>query len=199
MNAISGGGVTITDNAANLTPIDNQGNIGTAVPNAASASPALRGSEIWLGLRDAVPFLFAGPSSALASSIWPTSPGGEPQKQNAGSPTATITVNFTGSKFQGDQLSFSGDGACGQNLGLRYCPNESWTFYIEGVATVSDDASKWKIRQNAVITRAGNTKDDQGVLHAVSDSFNSKSIPGDDDPCVLNDSKPGCAGIVSVQ
>ncbi len=140
----------------------------------------------------------SGPGSEIGSSAWPSA-GGEPQRQHGGNPTATITVNFSGNKSQGDQLTFSGAGTCGEALGLRYCPNESWTFYIEGVATVSDDASKWKIRQNAVITRAGNTKDAQGVLHAVSDSFNSNRIPGDDDPCVLNDSRPGCAGIVSVQ
>jgi hypothetical protein len=197
MNAISGGGVTVTDNASNLIPIDIQGNLGTAVPNVSSASPGLLDSATWLGLQNAELSQIAGPSSALASCPWPTSDG-EPQNQSAATPTATVTVNFTGYKSQGDQLNFAGEDACSQDLGLWPCPL-SWTFYIEGVATVSDDASKWKIRQNAVITRVGNTKDAQGVLHAVSDSFNSKSIPGDDDPCVLNDSRPGCEGIVSVQ
>lgn len=137
-------------------------------------------------------------SSELENAPRPSA-GGEPQKQNATNPTATITVRFTDSKSPGDQLNFGGAGACGQGLGLRYCPNVSWTFYVEGVATVSDDASKWRIRQNAVGTRAGNTKDTQGVLHAVSDRFNSNSIPGDDDPCIVNDSRPGCEGIVAVQ
>jgi len=141
----------------------------------------------------------AAPAAVDPASPWVT-PDGEPQKQKAANPTAKITVNFTGSKSPEDQLNFSGAGECPvENLGLRYCPNLSWTFYVEGVATVSDDASKWKIRQNAVFTRAGNTKDAQGVLHAVSDSANTASLPGDDDPCVLNDSRSDCQGIISVQ
>jgi uncharacterized protein (TIGR03437 family) len=138
----------------------------------------------------------SGPGSDTACCAWTTA-GGEPQRQRVGDPTATITVNFTGHKSQGDQLNFSGAGTCSQDLGLWTCPLDSWAFYIEGVATVSDDASKWRIRQNAVITRVGNTKDAQGVLNPFRDSFNSNVVPGDDDPCVLNDSRPGC--VVSVQ
>src|SRR5690348_8717088 len=125
--------------------------------------------------------------------------GAEPQRQHVGSPTATITVRFDGPKSPGDQLAFSGDGSCSQTLALWYCQNLSWSFYVEGAATVSDDAAKWKVRQNAVISRSGDAKDSQGVLRHIRDSFNSDILPGDDDPCVLNDSRPGCEGIVSVQ
>jgi IPT/TIG domain len=141
----------------------------------------------------------SGAGSEIAGSPW-VSGGGEPQRHHVANPTASITVNFTGSKSPNDQLNFSGAGECPtENLGLWYCPKLSWSFYIEGAATVSDDASKWRVKQHAVIKRSGNTKDSQGILHPFSDNFDSSSIPGDDDPCVLNDSRPGCLDIVSVQ
>ncbi|HEY6946906.1 MAG TPA: hypothetical protein VI431_17340 [Candidatus Acidoferrum sp.] len=207
--------VLIADSNGNVSPLfaspTDGSDIGPAVPNPFYYAPALfqlNNASYWTSSTWYVPdgsggidFTsgpISGPGSDTDCSAW-TSAGGEPQRQSVGNPTATVMVNFTGAQSKGDQLTFSGAGACGQNLGLRYCPNASWSFYIEGVATVSDDASKWKIRQDAVITRAGNTKDTQGVLHAVNDSFNSKVIPGSDDPCVLNDTNPGCQGVVSVQ
>lgn len=37
------------------------------------------------------------------------------------------------------------------------------------------------------------------MMHPVNDIFDSSAIPGDDNPCVLNDSRSGCLNIVSVQ
>jgi hypothetical protein len=199
MNAIAGGGVTITDSAANLIAIDATGSLGTPIPNVTSASPWSVGSTTWLGLLNGEPALFAGPSSELAPSPWPSS-GGEPQQQHAVNPTATITVNFNGSKSSGDQLNFAGDDVCGnETLGLWYCPKSSWAFYVEGAASVSDDASKWKVKQDFLAKRSGYTKNAAGTLTFFKDTFDSRKFPGIEDPCVVNDSRPSCAGIVSVQ
>jgi hypothetical protein len=201
MNAIAGGGVTITDSAANLIAIDASGNLGTPIPNVTTASPWSFGSTTWLGLLNGEPGLFAGPSSELASSPWPSS-AGEPQQQHAVNPTATtVTVNFSGPLSPGDNLTFTGTGTCGSTLGLRYCsqPQKSWLVYIEGVAAVSDDASKWKVHQHATELRSGFWTNSQGTLHSFQDFFNSSIIPGDDDPCAPNDSRSDCQGTVSVQ
>ena len=198
MNAISGSGVTIADNAANLITIDAQGNTATGIPSVTSVSPWSLGSTTWFGLANAVASLFAGPSSELTSSPWPAS-GAEPQHQNAANPIAKTTVNFSGPLSPGDNLTFSGVGTCGNTLGLRYCSKESWYVYAEGVATVSDDASKWKVHQHAVELRSGFWTNSQGALNSFQSFFNSSIIPGDDDPCTPNDSLPGCQGVVSVQ
>jgi hypothetical protein len=196
MNAIAGGGVTITDNSANLIAIDTQGNVGSEIPNFTSASPWALLSGTWLGVINSLASFSTGPSSDLSNSAWPSA-GGEPQKQNAANPTATITVNFSGPLSPGDNLTFSGIGTCGNTLGLRYCSKQSWFVYVEGVATVSDDASKWKVHQHAVELRSGFWTNSQGTLNSFQSFFNSSIIPGDDDPCAPNVSD--CQGIVSVQ
>ena len=92
-----------------------------------------------------------------------------------------------------------GYSTCTQDLGLAYCPNLSWFWYAEITATVSDDASKWKAKQHAVETTSGNWKDSQGTLHPFQNSWNSGSLPGDDDPCAPNDKRPDCQGVISLQ
>jgi Glucodextranase, domain B/IPT/TIG domain/Bacterial Ig-like domain (group 2)/Galactose oxidase, central domain len=202
MFASQGGGVFIVDGNLEAVQIDTRGNATDFGPYTGWNGSVVSGSGFWYAINENGSSSVTGlaqiaVSTALDASAWPEL-GGEPPRQSASNPTATITVNFTGNKSQGDQLNFAPEDACSQDLGLWPCPL-SWAFYIEGVATVSDDASKWQIRQNAVITRAGYTKDTQGVVSPFSDTFNSNIIPGDDNPCVLNDSRPGCEGVVSVQ
>jgi hypothetical protein len=139
----------------------------------------------------------SGAGSEIAGSPW-VSGGGEPQRHHVANPTASITVNFTGSKSPNDQLNFSGVGTCPiPNLGIWYCPQQSWLGYAEIAATVSDDASKWKAKQHAVEQRTLNWKDSQGNLHPFHDSVDTAVSPNDDNPSTPD--VPECDGLNALQ
>lgn len=154
----------------------------------------------WFGIMNGEPSLFTGSNSNLTpSSSWPTCTG-EPQKQSAGVPTSSMTVNFSGYLSQGDNLVFPtgpGDPACSQTLGLQDCMPKGWFFNVEVTATVSDDASNWKVHQHAVGRRTGNWKDTQGGLHPFQDSFNTADYSDDDNPCTPK--MPECDGVNALQ
>ena len=100
-------------------------------------------------------------------------------------PTATITVQFTGSKTNGDSLTFPSKLTCSQSLGPLSCPSiaiPNWDWAVEVKGVVNDDASKWTITQTIESGRVkGNWKDSSGVLHA----FDTTISPGSDGPDVL--------------
>jgi hypothetical protein len=92
-------------------------------------------------------------------------------------PTATITVNFTGTKSSGDNLTFPSNTTCSQTLGLHNCSGPgTWSWSVEVAAGASDDASKWTTTQSYTGRAKGNWKDSQGILHAFDDSLN---VPND--------------------
>lgn len=94
-------------------------------------------------------------------------------------PTVSISINFTGTKSSGDNLSFENGVSyeCSESLGLHSC-STAWLWNIEGKGTASDDASKWTVKQSYTGRRKGYYKDSSGVLH----SFNDPLSVSDDGP-----------------
>lgn len=87
-------------------------------------------------------------------------------------PTVTVTIAFTGSKSSGDNLSFGNDSLdCSESLGLQNCPG-AWLWNIEGRGVVSDDASKWTVKQSHTGRAEGYYKDSNGNLQSFDDTLN---------------------------
>jgi hypothetical protein len=95
---------------------------------------------------------------------------------------ATISLAFTGLKNTTDNLKFSAgnSGICSEILGILFCPNIGYLEWnLEVTAAVSDDASKWTIKQQFVSgTVSGNTIDATGTLH----TFSQPQVATEDDP-----------------
>lgn len=88
-------------------------------------------------------------------------------------PAATVTVHFTGSKTTGDNLKFAGTPACSENLGLFNCTSSGfWVWNVEIESDVTDDASKWTVKQSFTGRKKGFWKDSTGVLHSFDQTLN---------------------------
>ncbi len=87
-------------------------------------------------------------------------------------PTITVTIAFTGLKSSGDNLSFGNDSLdCSESLGLQNCPG-AWLWNIEGRGVVSDDASKWTVKQSYTGRAKGYYKDSNGNLQSFDHTLN---------------------------
>ncbi|MGO9323783.1 MAG: IPT/TIG domain-containing protein [Terracidiphilus sp.] len=108
--------------------------------------------------------------------------GGNPQTGNAtatvaaSGPTASVSIDFTGSKTSGDMLSFAISSTdCSESLGLQNC-SSAWEWNIEGKGVVSDDASNWTVQQSYTGLAKGYYKDSGGNLTSFSIQLN---VPND--------------------
>jgi hypothetical protein len=100
-------------------------------------------------------------------------------------PKATITFSFNNSKNTQDALMFASASVCSESLGPTNC-SDFWSLSFEGTVVVSDDASKWTVKQSIV---SGNSdfyaKDSSGTLHHAT----QPATPGSDGPTQPDGSK----------
>ena len=102
---------------------------------------------------------------------------------NVYTPTAVITLSFTGPKTAGDNLRFEDTiTACGESLGPHDCTAKSvWSWNFEGKITVNDDASYWTLHQSLDNFRSKGYCYSNGVLQ----SFDDVGSNPNDGPSVL--------------
>jgi hypothetical protein len=104
-----------------------------------------------------------------------------------------FTLAFTpgGTKNSQDNLNFvpTDPNDCSNTFGSKDCTASTgwWLYNLEGTVVVSDDASKWTVKQTKnSIVYSGNTKDANGVLHSFSNTIPFTNAPdGPDAPGVL--------------
>ena len=96
--------------------------------------------------------------------------------------TCNITLNFNGSKTPGDNLMFTSDfRECSEGLGPIECDAKQWWHLnMEGVVTVSDNASRWVITQQLISSRKHGHATDSLGNHV---AFDQEVLPaGPDGP-----------------